>query len=92
MKLILLVGLLLSSSIFSCDLPKYKIQNDVIQKLIARFSANKDNPLESVRKIDFTGVSRVRFVYLSNGLAAKNEVLNYKVSEQCGVTFEKLEF
>lgn len=92
MKFIVLMSLMLSTSVFSCEMPKYKIQNDVIQKLISKFSADKDNPIESIRKVDFTGVSRVRFVYLSKGLAAKNEVLNFKVSEQCGVSFEKLEF
>lgn len=91
MKLIL-IATLLSFTVFPCALPQYKIQNDVIQKLIAKYSADKDNPIESIRRVDFTGMARVRFIYLAKGLATKNIVQNFEVSKQCGVKFKELEF
>lgn len=84
--------LLFSLSAFSCTQSELEIQQQVFNKLILKYSADKNEPLKSLRKIDFYPGKRVRFLYVSTKLATKNIIDNYEIDDECQIRFKQLKF
>lgn len=87
-----LLVLLFSMTVFSCTQSELEIQQRLFSSLVTKYSADKDEPLKSIRKIDFYPGKRVRFLYISSKLATKNIIENYEVDDKCLISFKQLKF